>query len=878
MKKFLVIIVLLIFKGMCFGDFDSATYKADFETGFGDLGYIDNGAGSVVRSTDVAHRGNYSVKVTHSGNATTAIAKGTTAIGLDTYIMGHFYFPTSWNYWSSGPPNQCLKFLVMRGVGTPDREWYTGPYRNYKNASYPTVGGYDPDDYHILAFHPSWYTGDTQWTTDNVTFTDLCWNDACGGSDDIYGRYGWIYFDYPVTEDEWHYIESHYHHENNNNGYLELWIDDQYLKLTNLKFATSQLTNRYRWSLNDSTGASSGQYYYWDDCAIDDERIGPVQGSGETTTTTTPTTTTSTDTTTTTTTAATGFFRYPIDGGSQYVYDYYEHDGNDWNCGNVTYGGHRGTDFSLDGGFTDMDAGVDVVAAADGTVVHVHDGEVDRCPSSACVGCGGDECFYGYGNGLGNFIVIEHSDGIHTFYGHLRNGYMAVAESSVVSCGDKIGEVGSSGQSPNGPHLHFVVRTSTSYGSTLDPYSGSCSQPSSYWVSQGSYMGLPSTDCAGITTTSTTTMGVEPIALSLDDSEVLFHSYMSQGNGADMSCDSGYPITGTAQSFGSGPTLNSDGDFPGTYATYFESTNQELYLEMDADLPSSFPCQSGWTRDSFSACVQFKRATIGESHSLLTKYAPSVGDRGFALYINSSNVGRVLLGTPTGYSGYSTNYTFANTNTHSLCMSYDRPNSQLKIYADGSIDTTETHSTDLVLVDEPFAVGGRDYVQGWFMDGLIAEPTIWMGKIINSGEVSYYHISGIAPTEAPTTTVASTSVPASTTTTTPVVFSGQVHFYVSNSGSTNFDGSTGAAVHGYSAYTDGTNMIAFINAVGAEEGEIPVFTVEDIGRQIYILAKGKFKITGTPFGPMLQIDGTPTFGEDMEFYFGGPFATIGDLP
>lgn len=57
--------------------------------------------------------------------------------------------------------------------------------------------------------------------------------------------------------------------------------------------------------------------------------------------------------------------------------------------------------------------------------------------------------------GYGNHVVLEHSDGWYTWYAHLSE--ITVALHDPVSRGQKIGEVGSTGNS-TGPHLHLTVQ------------------------------------------------------------------------------------------------------------------------------------------------------------------------------------------------------------------------------------------------------------------------------------------------------------------------------------------------------------------------------------------------------------------------------------
>ncbi len=152
----------------------------------------------------------------------------------------------------------------------------------------------------------------------------------------------------------------------------------------------------------------------------------------------------------------------------------------DWGCGTKTYDGHRGTDMGV-GGFAGMDAGRDVVAAADGVVTFVSDGVFDRCTTGSCGG----------GGGFGNYVRVEHADGKVTYYGHLKKFSITVAVGDAVTCGQKLGQVGSSGNS-TGPHLHFEPRVA---GVGDDPFSGPCGGPVSWWVDQGDYLGLPLTTC-----------------------------------------------------------------------------------------------------------------------------------------------------------------------------------------------------------------------------------------------------------------------------------------------------------------------------------------------------------------------------------------------
>jgi murein DD-endopeptidase MepM/ murein hydrolase activator NlpD len=63
----------------------------------------------------------------------------------------------------------------------------------------------------------------------------------------------------------------------------------------------------------------------------------------------------------------------------------------------------------------------------------------------------------------GKFVIITHSNGYQTMYGHLSA--ISVAQGTSVEQGTKIGEVGSTGRS-TGPHLHFALFKN---GRAVDP-------------------------------------------------------------------------------------------------------------------------------------------------------------------------------------------------------------------------------------------------------------------------------------------------------------------------------------------------------------------------------------------------------------------------
>ncbi|HEV7626463.1 MAG TPA: transglycosylase family protein, partial [Streptomyces sp.] len=123
-----------------------------------------------------------------------------------------------------------------------------------------------------------------------------------------------------------------------------------------------------------------------------------------------------------------GDFAAPVGGGTSTPYGA---SGGSWSSGK-----HTGVDFSAA-------SGTSVKAVTSGTVVQA-----------------------GWGGSYGNQVVLKHTDGKYSQYGHLST--ISVRPGQQISVGDQIGASGATGNA-TGPHLHFEVRNTPVYGSDVDP-------------------------------------------------------------------------------------------------------------------------------------------------------------------------------------------------------------------------------------------------------------------------------------------------------------------------------------------------------------------------------------------------------------------------
>ena len=131
----------------------------------------------------------------------------------------------------------------------------------------------------------------------------------------------------------------------------------------------------------------------------------------------------------------------------------------DYQCGTLSNDQHKGTDFRLRD-FTAMDKGVNVIAAADGVVKAIRDGEPDISIKN--------NTNYDAARACGNAVVLTHTNGWETMYCHMKQDSVAVAKGDKIARGSVLGQIGLSGKTEY-PHLHFQMMHK---GKVIDPFTG----------------------------------------------------------------------------------------------------------------------------------------------------------------------------------------------------------------------------------------------------------------------------------------------------------------------------------------------------------------------------------------------------------------------
>lgn len=104
-----------------------------------------------------------------------------------------------------------------------------------------------------------------------------------------------------------------------------------------------------------------------------------------------------------------------------------------------------------------MHTGIDIGVTCGSNLIAVKSGTVSATLGS-CTGSNN-----GCGGGYGNYVIVDHGDGVQSFYGHMQSVSVSVGDS--VTQGERIGLSGTTGTS-TGCHLHFEIRLN---GTQVDP-------------------------------------------------------------------------------------------------------------------------------------------------------------------------------------------------------------------------------------------------------------------------------------------------------------------------------------------------------------------------------------------------------------------------
>lgn len=133
---------------------------------------------------------------------------------------------------------------------------------------------------------------------------------------------------------------------------------------------------------------------------------------------------------------------------------------HDYKNGRQTYEGHTGTDIAIKN-IDRMSQGVDVLAAACGTVIATRDGVPDKNALSQDIN-------QLQNIGCGNRVAIKHLGNWITDYCHMKRGSIRVKKGDYVSAGQTIGQIGMSGLTEF-PHIHINVQQNNKF---YDPFTG----------------------------------------------------------------------------------------------------------------------------------------------------------------------------------------------------------------------------------------------------------------------------------------------------------------------------------------------------------------------------------------------------------------------
>jgi hypothetical protein len=159
----------------------------------------------------------------------------------------------------------------------------------------------------------------------------------------------------------------------------------------------------------------------------------------------------------------------------------------------------------------------------------------------------------------------------------------------------------------------------------------------------------------------------------------------NSGNGAQYITDSFYkPTTNDALNTNNGTAQGGLTYVPGKVGTAFQFNGTNSYIQL--------PQYSMRFTNSFSiSCWTYTTANQTGYKTLIGDYYYSGGDYGYTISISSANKVSVFVvgagGTPYGFNS---NITLSNNQWNNIAVVWDKANTNLKLYVNGTLDTSLT--------------------------------------------------------------------------------------------------------------------------------------------------------------------------------------------
>ncbi len=113
--------------------------------------------------------------------------------------------------------------------------------------------------------------------------------------------------------------------------------------------------------------------------------------------------------------------------------------------------------------------GSPIVAPAGGVVVAMSDGQPDNTKSKKNLEMSVEAFMKNNNLPFGNYAIIDHQNGEYSFFAHFKNGSVMVKKGDTVKQGQKIGEMGFSGDAFL-VHLHYQLQGNDHWGEGLPSY------------------------------------------------------------------------------------------------------------------------------------------------------------------------------------------------------------------------------------------------------------------------------------------------------------------------------------------------------------------------------------------------------------------------